>query len=228
MGPSDRVAAASAASKYSGPAVGSPWMPRSVARVPKIRSGAVNGSTSSPTTAPLRLSPTVNAAPIASSTDNVGVASSSAAASVGSASKGSRKGSADSGTSTASGSTETSQCALIFASTVTPNGTPESKSCSTLPSSASLRKSPSSASSADNSADTQTTPAPMLGSSSALGDSASGNSDTTTAKKISGLATSLQRRNATFRSRATMRRYACTGRPYSSITSVPGAANASG
>ena len=90
-----------------------------------------------------------------------------------------------------SGTIVTSQCAPTFASTATPSGTGLSISCSRLPSSASARNRPSSASNADSSATTQSTPLPMLRKCSSSGDTASGNSDATIMKNSSGFASSL-------------------------------------
>jgi hypothetical protein len=105
------------------------------------------------------------------------------------------------GTRQINGNSVTSACAAIFASTVTVIGAGLNSSCSRLPSSASLRNKPSSASSDDNSAATHSTPVPSSRSCCVVGDNASGNSATTMTKKISGYASSLQRRKATRTSR---------------------------
>src|SRR5262249_24925788 len=55
---------ASAPSRYSGGAKPSPLMASSVARAPNINTGIDNGSVSNDNSAPLRLTPRVNAAPI--------------------------------------------------------------------------------------------------------------------------------------------------------------------
>ena len=74
-----------------------------MARVPKIKSGAVNGKTSKPTIVPPRRKLTVNAAPSAISTLSVGVASTKAPSMIGSDASGIEYDSAKMGTSAISG-----------------------------------------------------------------------------------------------------------------------------
>jgi hypothetical protein len=73
-----------------------------------------------------------------------------------------------------------------------------------LPSSISVRNKPSSANREDSNAAIQRTPVPADRRAATSGDKANGNSEEMMTKKINGVASSLQRRMASFKSRANM------------------------
>ena len=91
-----------------------------------------------------------------------------------------------SGDTSTSAAPLTSQCAKVFATTITVSPWPQSASCSNVPSSASLLNSESSDSRDDSSAATQSTPGAISRSSDSCRLKPSGNKVVTIKKNTSG------------------------------------------
>src|SRR5882724_3321430 len=177
---------ASAPSRYSGGANPAPFIARSVARAPNINTGIDNGSVNKDSSAPLRFTPRVNAAPIDPIKLNATLPIATETTMPLSAATGTPSDSAASGAITASGSPVSSQCATVLANSSHVNDWPDNTCCSSVPSCASSRNRNSSASREDNKAATHNTPGATSRSRDNSGEMPSGNNVVTMAKNASG------------------------------------------
>src|SRR5882672_652789 len=104
-----------AASSSSGANSGPPLIASCVARAPKISTGSDNGSVSSDSSAPLRLIPSVRAAPIEPMRLNATLPTATEATIPGTAAVETPSDNAASGAISASGNPVNNQCAAVFA-----------------------------------------------------------------------------------------------------------------
>src|ERR1700736_1126395 len=147
-----------AAKKYNAPVALTPDMALSVAPAPKLNNGIASGSTIKDKSTLPRRKPTVRPAPMAPNQLKVRVPRPKLSIMVGNALAGILRAVPTTGDTNTSAAPVTSQCAKVFATTMTVSSWPESANCSKVPSSASLLNSESSDSRDDNSAATQSTP----------------------------------------------------------------------